>query len=84
MRFRECSKETINNRMLLLDKGYCFINNGYFVFKFLGNYYGNNLKRKKMYSMDDRDWYRFSLSLFYKVYLVITKQVRRLYEKKSY
>lgn len=75
---RECSEATIKNRFILLEKGYCYINNGYFVFKLFGNYYSSNLKRNKMYSMDDRYWNMFELPLLNKIYLVIFKKVRRV------
>lgn len=75
---RECSDATIKNRVLLLDKGYCYINNGYYVFKFNNSYYSSNLKRTKMYSMDDRYWNMFELSLINKLYLVFFKKVRKV------
>ena len=75
---REVSEATIKNRLALLNQGSCYINNGYFVFKLFGSYYSSNLKIKKMYSMDDRYWHRFELSLINKLYLILTKQVRKL------
>ena len=54
---REVGQSTINNRFVQLDNGVTFINNQYFVFKFLGSFYSSNLKRKGMYTMDDRYWF---------------------------
>lgn len=75
---REVSESAIKTRLELLNQGSCYINNGYFVFKLFGSYYSSNTKRKSMYSMDDRYWHRFDLSLINKLYLILTNKVRKL------
>ena len=75
---REVGQFTINNRFVQLDNGVAFINNQYFVFKFLGSFYTSNLKRKEMYKMDDKYWFPMYLQLWRKVLLVCTAKVKKV------
>ena len=75
---REVKQSTINNRFVQLDNGVTFVNNQYFVFKFLGSFYSSNLKRKGMYTMDDRYWFPMYLPLWRKVLLIVTFKVRKV------
>ena len=75
---REDGQATINNRFVQLSNGVSFINNQYFVFKFLGSFYSSNLKRKGMYAMDDKYWFPMYLPVWRKVLLIATHKVRKV------
>lgn len=80
---REVGQFTINNRFVQLDNGVTFINNQYFVFKFLGSFYTSNLKRKQMYAMDDRYWFPMCLPIWKKVLLIVTTKVRKVQNERK-
>ena len=82
---RTASISTIKNRFFYLNSGITFKGAyGSMVFKLFGYYWITNKKRKKMYAMDDLVWHPIKLSLFSKIKMILTKQVKGIKDESIY